>query len=107
MQPLHCDHLQPGEVRAARTIGFQLSGWKSVIDRHRLVFGTNLPLGVSMQMLCSTGVCCDQILVLAQLHGPCAEKAVLVPVCRRAYRGLEWILLWERDLAVIDPTLII
>ena len=69
MQPLHWGHMQPGEVRAcyraARTIGFQLSGWKSVIDRHRLVFGTNLPLGVSMQMLCSTGVRCDHILVLA------------------------------------------
>ena len=28
--------------------GFQVSGWKSLIDRHSLVFGLNLPFGVSM-----------------------------------------------------------
>ena len=30
--------------------GFQVSGWKSLIDKHSLVFGLNLPFGVSMEI---------------------------------------------------------
>ena len=72
-----------------------------VMLRHKFVFGMNLPLGVSMQMLCSmVPIILDHWKAIQPEH---LDNQVQETTGDGSYRRLEGVLLRKGDFAMIDP----